>query len=68
MEITIYDIINLLDKYRQKYKHTRGENTIRHLYDNGDYTIIGIGDDGKSIYVSGRIIGDLDDFKDWITR
>lgn len=71
--ITIDDITKTLNKYNRKYQvmtyrknRWTNDSCILFYYNNGDITTIGVGDDGKSVYARGRIIGGLKELEDWL--
>lgn len=64
--ITIDDVIDMLQKFRRKYEISNDRKSITFFFDNGDRTLIGIGDDHKSVSMSGQIIGNLEDLENWI--
>lgn len=59
-KINIKDVAKLLDKYHKKYYFHQNEKSIKYFFENGDFTIIEIGDDHMSVSFEGKIIGDLE--------
>lgn len=69
MKITIHDVIVILEKFHRKYELSKDRKFITFFYDNGDRTLIEIGDDKKSVAVGGKIIGNLENLENletWI--
>lgn len=67
--IIISDIVKILDAAHSRYEFTP-DGAITYYYEknSNDRTRIEIFDNGNSISVEGRIIGDLKDLKEWIYR